>query len=407
MKILLLSQWCQPEPFFKGIPFAKALQDRGHDVEILTGFPNYPGGKIYPGYHIRLFQQEVIDGIPVNRVALYPSHNRSGFNRILNYMSFALSAAVIGPLLIKKPDVIYVYNLITLNWAAWILKKWHHCPIVFDIQDLWPDSVIDSGMMQQSNLLRLLSFWCNGVYRRATHLTTLSPGFKKELVRRGIPKNNISVIYNWFDEAHINKAAIIPPKVKNLKRCGSFIVMFAGTMGVAQGLDTILDVAKKIEKIEKKIQFVFIGSGVEKTRLIKKAKYRNLSNILFVDRQPPEAMPKILALADVMLVHLKNTPLYRITIPSKIQAYMAAGKPVLCAVQGDAAELVNYANAGIIAEPENVESISTAVLQMFKLNESDRKLMGSNARMSYSKVLSMEAGVKRFESLFFSLRRTC
>lgn len=403
MRVLILSQWCQPEPFFKGIPFAKALKARGHDVEILTGFPNYPGGKIYSGYRIRLFQREVIDSIPVKRVALYPSHNHSGLHRILNYISFALSAAVLGPFLVKKPDVIYVYNLITLDWAAWILKKWYGCPVVFDIQDLWPDSVIDSGMMHESNLMRLLNVWCKKVYQGATHLTTLSPGFKNELVRRGISKNNISVVYNWCDEANINESSSIPPQANNLMKDGSFIVMFAGTMGVMQGLDAVLDAAERLLNIESQIKFVFVGGGVECERLEKSAIQRNLENVIFLERQPPEKINSILKMADVLLVHLKDTALFKITIPSKIQAYMAAGKPILLGVKGDAANIIRESKAGVMVTPENPESIVNGILKLYNMTKNERKLMGLKASRYYRENLSMDVGVQKFEKIFYKL----
>ncbi|WP_207680466.1 glycosyltransferase family 4 protein [Desulfonema magnum] len=403
MRILLLSQWCQPEPFFKGVPFAKALKARGHDVEILTGFPNYPGGKIYPGYRIRLFQREVIDSIPVNRVALYPSHNHSGFHRILNYMSFALSAAAIGPLLVKKPDVIYAYNLITLEWAAWILKKWHRCPVVFDIQDMWPDSVTDSGMMQKSALLRVLNAWCKSVYRRATHLTTLSPGFKNELVKRGIPKNNISVIYNWCDEANINESTSVPPETNNLMKDNAFIVMFAGTMGVMQGLDAILDAAERLLKIEPKIKFVFVGGGIECERIKKSAIDRSLENVTFLERQPPERIKAILQMADVLLVHLRDTALFKITIPSKVQAYMAAGKPILLGAIGDSANIVRKSEAGVVVTPENPKSIANGILKLYRMTENERKRMGLKGLQYYKEKLSMDAGVQKFEKIFYKL----
>lgn len=399
----MLTQWCQPEPFFKGIPFAKALQARGHEVEILTGFPNYPGGKLYSGYRLRLFQREMIDSIPVNRVALYPNHNPSGFQRILNYLSFAVSAAIIGPFLVKKPDVIYVYNLITLDWAAWILRKWYCCPVVFDVQDLWPDSVIDSGMMKQSILLRLLHYWCRSVYRRATRLTTLSPGFKTELVKRDVPKDNISVIYNWCDEARINTSATLPPEACNLRKEGDFIVMFAGTMGVMQGLDSVLDAATRLLTIEPRIKLVFVGGGIEHERLKKSAVGRKLENVIFLERQPPEKINAILQLADVLLVHLKDTPLFRITIPSKIQAYMAAAKPILLGVRGDSADIINQSEAGVVTVPEDPESMIEAVLQLYHMPDEDRKKMGRKARNYYEKNLSMDTGVLKFEKLFYQL----
>ena len=220
MKILFLTQWFEPEPTFKGLLFARELAARGHEVEVLTGFPNYPGGKVYPGYRIRPWVREQIDGIDMLRVALYPSHNNSGLHRALNYLSFALSAAVIGTALIRKPDVVYVYHPpITVGFAATVIGFFRRTPFVYDIQDLWPDTVAASGMMSNPAALALLGKLCNFVYRRARHITVLSPGFKEQLVGRGVPPDKIDVIYNWCDE----KALKPRPQICNaIGRNGSF-----------------------------------------------------------------------------------------------------------------------------------------------------------------------------------------
>jgi len=402
MRILFLTQWCQPEPFFKGIPFAKKLKSRGHDVEILTGFPNYPGGKLYPGYKIRLFQREIIDGIPVNRVALYLSHDQSGFRRILNYMSFAFSAAFIGQFIVKKPDVIYVYNLITLDWAAQLLRKRYKCQVIYDIQDIWPDSVSDSGMMKNSVLFKILSWWCQSVYCRASHIITLSPGFKKELMKRGVPEKNISVIYNWADESNINLSKNDEEKIPHFQDKNDFIVMFAGTMGVMQGLDSVLDAAEKLMCIAPRIKFIFIGGGIERERLKINAVDRSLHNVVFLERQPPEKINAILQKADVLLVTLKDTPLFRITVPSKIQAYMANSKPILLGVQGDSADIIRKSKGGIAVKPEDSEAIAQGVLKLYEMSEEERRLMGDNAKKYYQEYLSMDAGVKGFEKIFYN-----
>src|SRR5664280_315157 len=145
MNILFLSQWFQPEPCFKGLPFAKALREKGHHVEILTGFPNYPGGKIYPNYRVLLYQREMLDGIQVNRVPLYPSHDKSALRRIINYLSFAVSAFLLGPWLIRRPDIIYVCNLVTLSPVAFLLRFLFGSKIIIDVLDLWPESVTSSN----------------------------------------------------------------------------------------------------------------------------------------------------------------------------------------------------------------------------------------------------------------------
>lgn len=403
MRILFLTQWFQPEPFFKGLPFVKALQARGHEVEVLTGFPNYPGGKLYSGYKIRPWKFELMDGVPVHRLALFPSHDASGIRRILNYLSFALTSAAFGPFLIKKPDVIYVYNLVTLGLASSILRTLYRCPVVYDIQDLWPDSVIHSGMMKQSTLQGVLNTRCQFVYRKASHLTTLSPGFKAELVRRGVPEKNISVVYNWCDEKHLSMAAKDDAIISEIRNKESFVVLFAGTMGIMQGLDAVLDSAQMLMKIEPKVKFVFVGGGIEKKKLEQSVVHRNLTNVTFIERQPPEKMNTILKAADVLLVHLKDTALFRITIPSKIQAYLFSGKPILMGVQGDSADIIRDSGAGKVVEPENPESITRGILELFRMSDAERSVMGKNGRKYYDEKLSMETGVSCFEKIFHRL----
>jgi len=403
MRILFLTQWFQPEPFFKGLPFVKALQNKGHDVEVLTGFPNYPGGELYSGYSIRPWKSEVMDGIPVHRTALFPSHNASGLKRIINYLSFGLTSAAFGPFLIKKPDVIYVYNLVTLGLASLILRTLYRCPVVYDIQDLWPDSVTHSDMMKQTVLLNILKIWCRFVYRKASHLTTLSPGFKAELIKRGVSEENVSVVYNWCDEKHLSMADKDDAIISEIRGKESFVVLFAGTMGIMQGLDTVLNSAQMLMDVEPKIKFVFVGGGVEQKRLKQSVVDRKLNNVSFIERQPTEKMGAILKAADVLLVHLKDTALFRITIPSKIQAYMFAGKPVLVGVQGNAAELIGDSGAGKVVESENPESITRGILELFRMSDAERDAMGKNARKYYDKNLSMDAGVRSFENIFYRM----
>jgi colanic acid biosynthesis glycosyl transferase WcaI len=400
MRILFLTQWFQPEPLFKGLPFAKALRDKGHEVEVITGFPNYPGGRIYPGYRVRFWHREMMCGIPVHRVALYPSHDKSAFRRVLSYLSFSLSAATIGSFLAGRPDVIYVYNLVTLWPAALTFKTLYKCPILYDITDLWPDSVITSRMMGNRFLTNILGRYCMMVYRQASHLVVTTPGMRYELVRRGITEDHISVIYNWCDEENIKPMKRNEALATKYGLSNSYVVMFAGNMGLLQGLETVLRAAELLLQTHAKIKFVFVGGGVERERLKRTAEERHLTNVLFLDWQPPEAMGGILALADVMLVHLKATPLFRMTIPSKVQAYMAAGKPVLLGVRGDAADLVRASGCGKVVEPENAGSVAQGVIELFSASEEERNSMGMNARRHYEGTLSMSAGIRHFEDIF-------
>jgi len=397
MRILFLTQWFQPEPFFKGLPFAKALQARGHEVEVLTGFPNYPGGKVYPGYRVRLWQRETMEGIRINRLALYPSHDFSGIRRIINYVSFALLCLFAGVLMVRRPDVVYVYNLITLLPAAILLRSLFGCKILLDVQDLWPESVIRSGMLRYPTAHRLLTNMCRWLYRRADWVTVLSPGFKKALEARGVPSNTLEVIYNWCDETAQVPVRRDESLARDLGFQDRFNVMFAGTMGVMQGLDTVLEAAEICRERVPEAQFVLIGGGADQGRLETRAKKTGLTNVRFLAKQPPESMGQFYALADALLVHLIDEPLFRITIPSKTQAYLLMGKPIIMAMEGDAADLVRQAGSGIICRPGDPSALSEAVENLAAMPLRERNRLGTAGAAFYAKNLSMDAGVGRFE----------
>ncbi len=403
MKILILTQWFEPEPTFKGLLFARELVTRGHEVEVLTGFPNYPGGTLYPGYRMRPWVREQIDGISVLRVMLYPSHSNSGVHRALNYISFALSAAVIGTALIRTPDVVYVYHPpITIGFAAMVIGFLRNAPFVYDIQDLWPDTVAASGMMSNPTALALLGRLCKFVYRRAKHITVLSRGFRTQLIRRGLPSNKIDVVYNWCDETAVKPNC---GPVKRLGDANRFCILFAGTMGHVQGLDSVLHAAQICRTTVPSAEFLFMGGGVDRDRLEHMAREMELDNVRFLPRQPMNAMGGILAGADALLVHLKDDPLFRITIPSKTQAYLAAGKPILMAVRGDAADLVTQARCGILCEPGNPHSIAEAVKELVTTGNEQLADMGRAGRAFYDSQLSVSTGVDKFERVFKMVAR--
>ena len=399
MKILILSQWFEPEPTFKGLLFARELVARGHQVEVLTGFPNYPGGKVYPGYRIRPWVRERLDGIDVLRVALYPSHDNSGLYRIFNYASFALSAAVIGTALIRKPDVMYVYHPpITVGVAAAAIGVFRRIPFVYDIQDLWPDTVAASGMMRNSAALGLLESLCKLVYRRASHITVLSPGLKETLAKRGVSPAKIDVIYNWCDETVFKVDSELGARLAS--SADKFSILFAGTMGTAQGLDSVLQAAQICLRTAPSVEFVFVGGGVDRFRLEHMAEEMKLDNVRFLPRQPMQAMGGILAGADALLVHLKDNPLFRITIPSKTQAYLAAGKPILMGVRGDAADLVKRSLSGVLCEPSDPQSIADEVKELAEAGPVKLAAMGRGGRAFYDRELSISMGAKEFERVF-------
>jgi len=408
MRILLLTQLFQPEPnHLKGLTFAKELAKRGHEVEVLTGFPNYPGGVVYPGYKVRLQTRERMEGIPVMRVALYPSHDDSGFRRFLCYASFAISSSLLGPFLVKRPDVIHVYQgPATLALAAIVLRIWHRTPFVLDVQDLWPESVVSSGMLKIPGGVPLLERWCRISYRFASRVVVLSEGYKVALEKRGCEGGKIDVVRNWCDESQSREVEGNPAVAERLSLSGYFNVLFAGTMGKVQALDAVIHAASLLKETHPDVRFVFVGGGVDVDRLKGLAAEKKASNVRFVPRQPASEIGGILAVADALLIHLKDDDLGRIGIPQKTQAYLAAGKPIVMAMHGEAADLVQRAGAGILCEPENPESIADAVRKLRAMPPQERAVLGESGRRFYYEQLSFHVGVDQIEAILRNAAKT-
>jgi glycosyltransferase involved in cell wall biosynthesis len=397
VRILLLSQFFEPEPVFKGMLFARALVRRGHEVEVLTGFPNYPGGNLYPGYRLRAFSREVMDGIPINRAYLYPSHDRSALKRSANYLSFALTGSLAALTRLRRPDVVYAYHPpASAVVPAIALRLLRGVPYVLDVQDLWPDTIAATGMLSRRLPLAILSGLTNATYRHASHVVVQSEGFRRTLVERGVPEEKLSVIHNWCDDTALLGSA--PPSPAGAD--ATLTVLFAGTMGLAQGLESVLTAAALCRDRLPRTRFVFVGGGTERGRLEALARERGLVNVEFLARRPPAEMPELFRQADVLLVHLKDDPLFSITIPSKTQAYLAAGKPILMAVRGDAAAIVERAGAGVTCPPEDPAALVTALERLHAMGPRARAEMGQSGRRFYAQHLSVDAGVDRFVSVF-------
>lgn len=404
MRILLITQWFEPEPVLKGITFAKALKEHGHEVEVLTGFPNYPTGRVYPGYKVRLYQKELIDGISVIRIPLYPSHDNSAVGRIANYVSFSFSASVLGPWLIRRPDLIYVYHPPPTTYLpAFICKLLYRIPVVYDIQDFWPETLAATGMFNNKLGLKMVDVYCRLSYKAATKIVVLSPGFKKKLIQKHVPEDKIEVIYNWFDEKKLAHTSEMNELPEILTRTDTFKVLFAGNMGKAQALDTVLRAAMRLKETTFQIDFIFIGGGVDVDELKLRSSQMELTNVHFLPPVPQTEVGLVLNAADVLLVHLKEDPLFRITIPSKIQAYLAVGKPILCAVPGDASNLVTNAKAGLACPSEDPDRLAQTVLEFLKMPTSQRAEMGNSGKDYYDNNICMKAGVEHFHKLFNEL----
>jgi glycosyltransferase involved in cell wall biosynthesis len=308
---------------------------------------------------------------------------------------------VLGLPQIRRPDVVYVLHPpATIALAPILLTLLGKTPFVYDIQDLWPDTIDLSGMLRSRILLSFLDRWCRLTYRVAKRIVVLSPGFREILVQRGVPPEKVAVIYNWCDETAMRCGTDAAEARKCLGVNDDFAVMFAGTMGLGQGLDTVLSAAEICARTGVRAQFLFVGGGVDRERLEGKTRRMGLPNIRFYQQQRMGDMASVLAGADALLVHLRDEPLYRITIPCKTQAYLAAGKPIIMGMRGDAAELVRRSGAGVVCEPENAESLVKAVAQLARLDAAERLKLGDAGRRFYDQELSLRIGVSKFEKIF-------
>lgn len=397
MKILIITQWYDPEPTFKGQLFARKLVEAGNEVEVITGFPNYPGGKVYDGYKIKPWSVEWIDGVKVCRVALYPSHNSSGLMRMLNYASFAITSFFWGLLVSRNADVIYSYHPpLTTAFCGVVLGKLKRIPCVIDVQDLWPDTLTATGMLHNKKVLKMVDWICQLTYKMASHIVVLSPGFKRVISSRGITEKKFDVIYNWCDEEKLTK---FKPCRYSLPK-GKFNILFAGNMGPGQGILSIVEAARLLQIESVDVNIVFVGYGIQLEEAKSRVVSYKLSNVHFIPKVPMEEVGELLNNADALLVHLNDDALFSITIPSKTQAYMAMGRPIVCGVNGDTNHIVKEANCGVTCQSSSARSIADAIKVISECDSDSLKEMGTNAANYYHTHMSLNIGISKFIDVF-------
>jgi len=400
MRILILSQRYYPEPLPKPSELAEALSQRGHSVTVITGFPHYPERRLYPGYRLSLAKREIVSGIPVVRTFVWPYHGRSAIGRVLNYVSFMCSS-VLGSLRTPPCDLIYVWHPpLTVGLAAWAIARLKRAPYVYDVQDIWPESAVWSGMLTNQLIIWCLHQLERFVYDGAKHILVVSSGAKDNLQSKGVPSEKISVARHWVDESIFNQPSDSEAARVRLQYhfADRFVVMFAGNLGIVQGLEAVIRAAELLRE-EKNVLFVFVGDGSDKPRVVALTQQLRLTNVLFVDRQPMAAMPAILGSADALLVHLKRSRLAGVSIPTKTLAYLASGRPIIMGVHGAAADLVRRAEAGIVVAPDDPQELARAVLELYRLPLSERMRMGQNGRAFLLKEHSKESVLDEYEAI--------
>jgi colanic acid biosynthesis glycosyl transferase WcaI len=387
VKILYVSQYFPPE---MGAPAARVAElshhwaRMGHDVTVLTGFPNHPTGIVPEDWRSRLRRlryTETVDGVQVVRTWLWPLPNRKAHERIRNYASFCVSAGITG-LALHKPDVIIATSpQLLCALSGWWLAWWKRVPFVFEVRDLWPESLAAVGAGSEGSLLhRTLGAIAGFLYRRADRIVVVAPAFKDHLIRYwNVPAAKISVVENGVETDLFRLDPAAMEVRKRLKLEDRFLICYIGTMGNAHGLETLIGAAEELHTALPSAIFLLIGEGAEKERIVQLAAARGLTNIQFLGQQPRERIPAYVSAADVCLVMLKKTELFKTVIPTKLLEYMACERPVMVAVDGQARQIVEEAGAGVFVEPENSKALVKAVLDLAEDPE-HRRQMGASGR---------------------------
>lgn len=358
MHIVFLTDNFPPEtnaPASRTFEHAREWVTAGHEVTVITCAPNFPNGKVFDGYRNRLWQQEYMAGIRVIRVWSYMTGNEGFALRILDFMSFMLSGFLAG-LFVRKPDVIVgtspQFFTAVAAWAVGAIKR---KPFVFELRDIWPESIRAVGAMKESLALDLLEKVELFLYRRAAAVVSVTHSFKRNLVARGIDGDKIHVVTNGVDCSCFHKM----PKDHalaaelNVEKC--FVAGYIGTHGMAHALDTLLDAAAILrdDPQTQHIRILFLGHGAARGGLMVRAVDMGLTNVIFRAAVPRDALPAYWSLLDVALIHLRRTELFTTVIPSKMFECMGMGIPIILGVEGEAAEIIRQSGAGITIEPEN------------------------------------------------------
>ncbi len=368
MRILYVSQYFPPEmgaPAARVSQLARQWHALGHDVRVLTGFPNHPGGEIHPDYRRRLwrvFDYEKYDGVLVYRTWLYAAANQGVVRRSLNYASFAASATLRGWLLDYHPEVVIGTSpqLLCAQAARWVALE-HKSRFVFEVRDLWPESLAAVGTCGERSLLyRALDRVARRLYRKAWKTVVVTEEFRRRLLQRGVEPSRVAVIPNGVDTEMFRPD--VPPAV-HPELDGKFMVSYIGTLGMAHSVSTILEAAGRLQA-RRDIHFLIIGNGAERDKLLRQWRDGRLDNVTFLGQLPWEIVPSYLTLSSASIVHLARAPLFETVLPSKMFEIMAAGRPVVLGVRGEAERILNEARAGVVCEPGSAESLAAAIEQL-------------------------------------------
>lgn len=399
MRVLIVSQYFWPESF-RINNLATELAARGHRVTILTGQPNYPDGKFFSGYGWFKRRREKYGDVEILRVPLVPRGNGGGVRLALNYLSFALFSIVFSPIVLwrHKFDIIFVCQLspVTVGLPALLLKMLKRVPVIFWILDLWPESLAATGTVRSPAVLKMVGALVGFIYRGCDKIIVSSRGFSDKVAEKlgHAPPGRIEYFPNWQEPEYDSGEGSASPREP---LPAGFRILFAGNIGAAQDFETILTVAERL-KDYRDIHWVILGDGRRFAWVKEQVELRGLTRSFHLKgRHPANAMPEFFSQADVMLVTLKRDPLFALTVPGKIQSYMACGRPVIAALDGEGGRLIDEAGAGLSVPAEDITGLSEAILTMYRLPKEEREMMGIRGKTYCHKNFDRETLMDRLE----------
>lgn len=400
MKILIVSHYFWPEQF-RVNDLAIGLKRRGHEVTVLTGMPNYPEGRLFDGYSWWRKRREMYQGVPIFRIPLFLRRQGHGWQLALNYLSFVIFGLLLGPWMLRgrEFDLIFVFapSPFTVGIPAALLRRLKRAPILFWVQDLWPESLQSTGAVGSPAILSAVGKVVRWIYNRCDRVLVQSRGFIEPAVAAGAPCQRTTYFPNWAEDFY-RPVELDENAAERSELPDGFRVMFAGNMGEAQSLETILEAANLLKQ-EPDIHWVMIGDGRRRKWLEDEIARSGLRDRFhFLGRKPAEVMPRYFSLADALLVTLRDEPAFARTIPSKLQSYLACGKPIIAALNGEGADVIRVSEAGLAAYAGDAEGLADNIRRLHAMTPDQRDLLGVNGRTFFENEFSADRLITQLET---------
>jgi glycosyltransferase involved in cell wall biosynthesis len=386
LKILITTQHFYPENF-RINSVAKSLVDMGYDVDVITGLPNYPAGKVFQGYSDSWLKFDTYKGINIFRVPIFLRGRASNLSLILNYLSFVISACIFGLWRLKKKyDVVFCYGTSPILQAipAVLLAKKNQAPLILNVQDLWPESVSATDRIHSPFTIELLSKLIRWIYKRTNVILVQSEAFKETILKLS-PASDVIYWPNSVDPIfYIGQSIKMSPSLVTIFSENVFTVTFAGNIGSAQSIKTIVHAAYLLQ-VEERIKIILLGEGSMREWALQEKSKHGINNLILPGSFPEDQMPSIYQKSSCLLVALTNRPIFNLTIPNKIQGYLALGRPIIGSLNGVSARIIADANAGLVAPAENAKILAERILEMSNRSSKDLEIFGYNGRRYFMK----------------------